>query len=284
MEKRDERKSPAVGLRNFSFLYYLFYVPESRILSGAGGGSPPSPSLIAGRRRPEGTRRRCRKIPSSRKARFGEGGGSLRGEGGVHKGAGSLLWYFGTIPESLLLPGAGGGSPPRRGGAGGERGRSPSTPPTPPYSPQSGNAKSFFPAPQFPVRRAAQGASARTFPPLRDGRCPRLLRRSVRPPGVRDRLRARATLHYRRKEERPSLGREKREKSTGGEGADGEKEKKQRRPARSEGNNRVFLRNDRPSLFPLFIPPGDGGRRESGGVAVKSHPPEKRVLGRERGV
>ena len=80
MEKRDERKSPAVGLRNFSFLYYLFYVPESRILSGAGGGSPPSPSLIAGRRRPEGTRRRCRKIPSSRKARFGEGGGSLRGE------------------------------------------------------------------------------------------------------------------------------------------------------------------------------------------------------------
>ena len=44
----------------------------------------------------------------------------------------------------------------------------------------------------YPVRRVSRGASARTFPALRAGRCPRLLWRSVRPSGARDRLRARA--------------------------------------------------------------------------------------------
>ena len=254
MEKRDERKSPAVGLRNFSFLYCLFYVPESLLLPGAGGGSPPSPSHIAGGRWPEGKRRRYRKVPSSRKARFGKGGGSLRGEGnpftrklkGVPsplnistinlcycpaggrresaKGAGSLLYYLFFFPESLLLPGAGSGSPPRRG-AGGERGRSPSTPPTPPYSPQSGYAKRVLSGKQSPARRAAQGASARTFPPLRAGRCPRLLRRSVRPPASGIAFAPAPCCIIGGNEERPSLGREQRGK-TNGRGWDGEKEKK----------------------------------------------------------
>ena len=44
----------------------------------------------------------------------------------------------------------------------------------------------------YPVRRVSLGASARTFPAVPSGGCPRLLWRSVRPSGVRDRLRARA--------------------------------------------------------------------------------------------
>ncbi|WP_299393054.1 hypothetical protein [uncultured Desulfovibrio sp.] len=57
----------------------------------------------------------------------------------------------------------------------------------------------------YPVRRASQGAAARTFPALRAGRCSRLLRRSVHPAGVRDRLRARAALHCPRHRAHPSL-------------------------------------------------------------------------------
>ncbi len=56
-----------------------------------------------------------------------------------------------------------------------------------------------------PIRRVSCGASARTFPAVPAGRCPRLLRRSVRPAGVRERLRARDTLHQRQGAEGETL-------------------------------------------------------------------------------
>ena len=113
-----------------------------------------------------------------------------RGAWGEAGGGGLTLPFFFFL-ASRLLPGAGGRSPARRG-AWGERGRRPSTPPAPPYSPLGGNAKIVSLMGLYPARRVSRGASARTFPGLWPGRCPRLLWRSVRPAGVRDRLRARA--------------------------------------------------------------------------------------------
>ena len=83
-----------------------------------------------------------------------------------------------------------GGRSPARRGAWGERG-SPLYTPCTPVLPFCGNAEGVSVIGLYPVRRVSRGASARTFPALWAGRCPRLLWRSVRPSGVRDRLRAR---------------------------------------------------------------------------------------------
>ena len=158
----------------------------------------------------------------------------------------------------LMLPGTGDRSPARRG-AGGERGRAPLHPlatPVHPAAPGFGRNRACR---AYPVRRASQGAAARTFPALWAGRCSRLLRRSVRPAGVRDRLRARAALLCPRHRAHPSLT--YRLPSAGIAGTSGgrrfrkrafilEKEKceaaAQCRPAQSERKNCVFSRNDRP--------------------------------------
>ena len=208
----------------------------------------------------------------------GQGGGPQRDSGSP-----SFDVYF-FFPESLLLPGAGGGSPARRG-AGGERGGCPSTPPTPPVHPairERGRCPFRQTVPRPP--RGARGVGANL--PAPSGRAMSAPAPALRPPcgrpGSPSRPR-RAALSRRRGA--ALAGQKQREKPAGGERADGDKErKKQHRPAKSERKNRVFPRNDRPSLFPLFISPGDGWRGESVCASARFHPPEQRVLGRERGV
>ncbi len=81
-------------------------------------------------------------------------------------------------------------------------------------------------------------------------------------------------------EGRPSLGRNRGEIRGRGRGrAGGAAFVRQGRRRKSTEAMRV--RELRRLFFAL---PGDGGRMESGGVAVKFHSPEKRVLGKEGGV
>ena len=70
--------------------------------------------------------------------------------------------------ELRLLPGAGGGSPARRG-AWGERGGCPSTPPAPPYSPFCGSAKAVSLAGLYLVRRVSRGRRREPSRPFRPG-------------------------------------------------------------------------------------------------------------------
>ena len=172
------------------------------------------------------------------------------------------------------MPGAGGRSPARRG-AGGERGLTPLHPPHPPTPRNPGTRKVSFPANSPPPAARCKGhrrGPSRPFGPGDVRACsgaPSALRAS----GIAFAPAPRCIIGG-NEESGPRWGGNNGEKSTGGEGADGEKEKKQRRPARSEGNNRVFLRNDRPSLFPLFMYPGDGGQGESVCASARFHPPE----------
>ena len=119
----------------------------------------------------------------------------------------AIIGAGGPLPwpaDAVCCPARAAGRLP--GGGQGVRGAAPLyTPLQPPYTPQRRASGGIVSAVPYPVRRASQGAAARTFPALRAGRCSRLLRRSVRPAGVRDRLRARAALHCPRHRVHPSL-------------------------------------------------------------------------------